>query len=96
MMKTLGLVRELRGSRFKLLEAEVSAARIEAVAAEYADRQDGDREKLERMAGYAQSAQCRWKLLLEYFGEGETVERCGTCDNCLEPLEARIAAPRAS
>jgi ATP-dependent DNA helicase RecQ len=96
MMKTLGLVRELRGSRFKLLAADVPADRIEAVAAEYAGRQDGDREKLERMAAYAQSAQCRWKLLLEYFGDGETVERCGTCDNCVEPLEARIAAPRAS
>ena len=96
MMKTLKLVRELRGSRFRLLEAEVPADRIEAVAAEYAGRQDADREKLERMAAYAQSAQCRWKLILDYFGEVESVERCGTCDNCLEPLEARIASPRAS
>jgi ATP-dependent DNA helicase RecQ len=96
MMKTLGLVRELRGSRFRLLDAEVPADRIEAVAAEYASRQDADREKLERMAAYAQSAECRWKLLLDYFGEAETVDRCGTCDNCVEPLEARIASPRAS
>jgi ATP-dependent DNA helicase RecQ len=92
MMKTLGLVRELRGSRFRLLQAEVPADRIEAVAAEYAGRQDADREKLERMAAYAQSAQCRWKLLLDYFGEVENVERCGTCDNCLEPLDVRLGA----
>jgi ATP-dependent DNA helicase RecQ len=93
MMKTLGLVRELRGSRFKLLQADVPAERMEAVAHEYASRQQADREKLERMAAYAQSAMCRWKLLLDYFKEGESFERCGSCDNCVEPLEARIAPP---
>jgi ATP-dependent DNA helicase RecQ len=47
------------------------------------------------MAAYAQSAQCRWKLLLDYFKEGdvEGFERCGSCDNCLEPPEARLAPP---
>ena len=93
MMKALGLVRELRGSRFKLLAAEVPASRIEDVAREYAGRQKADRDKLERMAGYAQSAMCRWKLLLDYFQEGESFERCGTCDTCREPLESRIAPP---
>ena len=93
MMKTLGLVREGRGSRFKLLAADVPPSRIEDVAREYASRQDGDREKLERMASYAQSAMCRWKLLLEYFREADAIERCGTCDNCIEPPEARIAPP---
>ena len=93
MMKGLGVVRELRGSRFRLLEADVPASRMEDVAQEYAGRQAADREKLERMASYAQSAMCRWKLLLEYFRENDSFERCGTCDNCIEPLESRIAAP---
>ena len=93
MMKGLGLVRELRGSRFRLLEADVPASRMEEVAHEYAGRQAADREKLERMASYAQSAMCRWKLLLEYFQENDSFDRCGTCDNCIEPLESRIAAP---
>jgi len=92
MMKSLGLVRELRGSKFRLLEADVSPARIEEVAKEYVVRQDADREKLERMASYAQSAMCRWKLLLDYFQEGTEFDRCGTCDNCVEPLEQRLAA----
>jgi ATP-dependent DNA helicase RecQ len=92
MMKSLGLVRELRGSKFRLLDADVPAARIEEVAREYAARQDADREKLERMASYAQSAMCRWKLLLDYFEEGDGFERCGTCDNCVQPLEQRLAA----
>ena len=96
MMKTLGLVRELRGSQFSLLEADAPPARIEAVVEEYAGRQNADREKLERMASYAQSAMCRWKLLLDYFEEGQAFERCGVCDNCVEPLERRIAAPAAT
>ncbi|MGH9308506.1 MAG: RecQ family ATP-dependent DNA helicase [Vicinamibacterales bacterium] len=93
MMKTLGLVRELRGSRFRLLQADVPAARIEEVASAYASRQDADRDKLEKMASYAQSAQCRWKLLLEYFKEADTFDRCGSCDNCLAPPELDIAPP---
>jgi ATP-dependent DNA helicase RecQ len=52
-----------------------------------------DRERVERMMAYAQSAQCRWKLLLEYFGEAAEFDHCGTCDNCLDPPEARFAPP---
>jgi ATP-dependent DNA helicase RecQ len=64
----------------------------EVVAKEYASRVDADRRKLEQMAGYAQSAACRWKLLLENFGEAGGFDRCGTCDNCVTPLEQRLRA----
>jgi ATP-dependent DNA helicase RecQ len=93
MMKELGLVRELRGSRFRLMEADVAPAQIEDVARQYAARHDADRQKLERMASYAQSGLCRWKLLLQYFNEADGFERCGSCDNCVEPLEARFTPP---
>ena len=93
MMKELKLVREIRGSRFQLLNGtEPPIERIEEVGRQYAARQEADRTKLERMAQYAQSAACRWKLLLDYFGEGEDFERCGECDNCREPLEQRLRA----
>jgi ATP-dependent DNA helicase RecQ len=93
MMKSLGLVRELRGSQFRLLEEDLPGSRLDEVAREYAARQDADRDKLERMAGYAQAAQCRWKVLLDYFKEGDGFERCGTCDNCLDPPEERLTPP---
>ena len=64
----------------------------ERLAAEYAARQQGDRAKLESMSMYAQSALCRWKLLLDNFNESDGFERCGSCDNCLVPLEQRIRA----
>jgi ATP-dependent DNA helicase RecQ len=93
MMKDMGLVRELRGSKYRLLEREVSTAAVEELGREYAARIEGDRRKLERMAQYAQSPRCRWKELLDYFGEGDAFERCGTCDNCTNPPEVRHTAP---
>ncbi|MBV7534538.1 ATP-dependent DNA helicase [Duganella sp. sic0402] len=50
------------------------------------EKHELDREKLERMIGYAQSGFCRWKLLLDYFGDPlPDFERCCRCDNCLSP-----------
>lgn len=42
---------------------------------------------LEEMALYAESAICRRKQLLHYFGEEYKVGNCGACDNCLNPRE---------
>jgi ATP-dependent DNA helicase RecQ len=43
------------------------------------------RSKVEMLATYARSTQCRWKMILEYFGEAmEMGEECGTCDNCVQ------------
>jgi ATP-dependent DNA helicase RecQ len=93
MMKEVGLVRELRGSRFRLNAKDVGNATIEEIAREYAARMEGDRAKLQRMALYAQTAQCRWKELLSYFGEDGDFDVCGTCDNCTNPPDRRYAPP---
>jgi ATP-dependent DNA helicase RecQ len=45
---------------------------------------------LERMVAYAQSGQCRWRLLLEYLEGAPPDQPCGTCDNC-----RRLAAHHA-
>ncbi|WP_420576258.1 DNA helicase RecQ [Ekhidna sp.] len=42
---------------------------------------------LEEMASYADSAICRRKQLLHYFGEEYTEDNCGQCDNCVHPKE---------
>lgn len=41
---------------------------------------------LEEMAAYAESAVCRRKQLLNYFGE-HLENNCGFCDNCVKPKE---------
>ena len=76
----------------RALIKELRTSDVDVLAREYATRQEADRAKLERIAQYAQSAACRWKLLLDNFGETEGFEQCGTCDNCVTPLEERLRA----
>ncbi len=49
--------------------------------------QDIGKQLLKETAGYAESAQCRRKYLLHYFGEEYPQESCGCCDNCLHPKQ---------
>jgi len=61
--------------------------RIAALAATYGEKAENDREKLERMVFYAQTGLCRWRVMLEYFGEHLDGDRCGHCDNCLRDAQ---------
>ena len=45
------------------------------------------RELLNETVTYAESAVCRHRLLLHYFGEEYEKENCGSCDNCRFPKE---------
>ena len=47
--------------------------------------QDIHKQLLNEVVAYAESSQCRRKLLLGYFGEDYMVDNCGLCDNCLHP-----------
>ena len=47
--------------------------------------QEIGKQLLSETAAYAESAICRRKLLLHYFGEEYLEENCGNCDNCLNP-----------
>jgi ATP-dependent DNA helicase RecQ len=40
---------------------------------------------LNETMAYAESNQCRRKILLNYFGEDYTQDNCGMCDNCVHP-----------
>lgn len=54
--------------------------------------QEIGRQLIKETTAYAESAICRRKLLLHYFGETYSQENCGMCDNCTKPktqLEAK-------
>lgn len=47
--------------------------------------QEIGKQLLQETIAYAESTQCRRKILLNYFGEEYGQENCGACDNCLHP-----------
>lgn len=57
-----------------------------------ATEQEIGRQLLQETAAYAESAVCRRKILLHYFGEETDQENCGSCDNCLNPQTRREAS----
>ena len=55
------------------------------------DKQLSEREVggqlIDEMVAFAESGQCRRKVLMNYFGEKYMADNCGACDNCLHPKE---------
>ena len=93
LLKDLGLVRERRGSKLELLRVDLGGGAIEEMTAQHKIQNASDRGKLEQIMEYGQSARCRWKVLLEYFRQEVPWEQCGTCDNCLHPVEQQVKPP---
>jgi superfamily II DNA helicase RecQ len=66
-----------------LIGGDISNEELQRMAAEYEERANNDRARLAQMMLYGQIGSCRWKFLLDYFGDETAWERCGHCDNCL-------------
>ncbi|HLN72477.1 MAG TPA: ATP-dependent DNA helicase RecQ [Prolixibacteraceae bacterium] len=65
--------------------------RLRITKENFADRKRDYLQRVEAMIHYASSGhKCRSQLLLEYFGETESV-RCGKCDVCMERNELNIS-----
>jgi len=91
LLKDAGYAKQDRSLHYRVVNEQVESDALFRLADEYGRKSEADRQKLERMIFYAQTAFCRWKVLLEYFEEAEDFDRCGTCDNCLDPPEKRVA-----
>lgn len=91
LLKQGGLVGVDDALRFRLLRQRVKRGELDALAKRYRDKHDRDYEALEQMVFYAQTGFCRWKVLLEHFGETVPWSHCGHCDNCVNPPEQHLA-----
>jgi ATP-dependent DNA helicase RecQ len=74
----------------RLQRRDLDAATLDEIMAAYHDKRGQDREGLERMVFYAQTGQCRWRVVLDHLEGQAPFEHCGHCDNC-----RRIAAHEA-
>jgi ATP-dependent DNA helicase RecQ len=86
-LKEAGVVGESRYAKFRLIKTNLGRSEIDQIVQQCVERNKQEHEKLERMMLYGQSTACRWKMLHDYFNEAFPDERCGHCDNCLQPLD---------
>jgi ATP-dependent DNA helicase RecQ len=93
MLAERGLVREERGSRWRVMRGDAAQPELEAAAQAFADRSASDRDRLDRVLAYGRTALCRWWAFFEYFGEERPEAGCGVCDNCILPVADRIRMP---
>lgn len=89
LLKDEKLVRQNRKLEYVPAAGEPRPGVFSRLAQVYVQKQERDKEALEQMVGYAVSGFCRWKLLLDYFGDHVAgFEGCCKCDNCLNPPAA--------
>jgi ATP-dependent DNA helicase RecQ len=83
LLKRHGLVREYRGGSWERLQNHLTSVDLSADLTDYEVRRLQDRAKLRAMINYCQSAQCRTRFILDYFGEDVDADwHCGNCDAC--------------
>ena len=93
LLKRHGLVREYRGSAWeRTSDQRMTDLDLSADLTDYEQRRVQDRVKLRAMIAYCQSAQCRTRYVLKYFGEPIDEEwACGNCDMCSRAEILRFA-----
>jgi ATP-dependent DNA helicase RecQ len=85
LLKRHGLVREHRGGSWERMRPNLTQVDLTADLIDYEDRRARDQAKLRTIIGYSQTAGCRTRYILEYFGEEVEGEwRCRNCDACDE------------
>ena len=97
LLKRHGLVREYRGGLWeRASDSRMTDVDLSADLTDYEQRRLQDRAKLRAMVSYCQSAQCRTRYILQYFGEPVEDEwACGHCDMCTSPIPTRRVSGEA-
>ncbi|MBV9879698.1 MAG: RecQ family ATP-dependent DNA helicase [Gemmatirosa sp.] len=83
LLKRHGKVREHRGLKWERLGDRLTQVDLSADLTDYEERRARDQAKLQAVVDFAQTARCRTRFILEYFGEDVDTEwRCANCDAC--------------
>ncbi|HJV84921.1 MAG TPA: ATP-dependent DNA helicase RecQ [Noviherbaspirillum sp.] len=86
-----GLVEQDNQLDYRLTKRHIKNRELTQLADTYREKSAHDHEALEHIVFYAQTGFCRWKVMLEYFGEHVEWSHCGVCDNCLRPPEQKLS-----
>ncbi len=90
LLKRHGLVREHRDGEWERLPGAGPLTQVDLSAdlLDYEERRARDQQKLQAIVDFAQTAHCRTRYILEYFGEAVDPDwHCGNCDAC-DAMEA--------
>ncbi len=83
LLKKSGYIEPVGRSAYGLTEAVRKNRELVLSLANYETKKSYDQSKLAMMLQYAESAVCRRRFILNYFGEDFERANCGACDNCL-------------
>jgi ATP-dependent DNA helicase RecQ len=95
LLRRLGVLAQDADGGLRALRHGLQKEQLEELGGAYRHKREQDREMLEKMVFYAQTGQCRWRVLLQHLeGESNTPD-CQFCDNCLRlARHARAEAAR--
>jgi ATP-dependent DNA helicase RecQ len=83
LLRSKGVVKEDLSGHLHLLQPDLARDDMARLVRDYEDRDARDRLKLQRMVDYAETRGCRWRYLLDYFGDDDAeTTACGHCDRC--------------
>ena len=91
LLKDGGLIEQDENLDYRLADGDINPAKLAQLLGSYRDKNARDHAALEHMVFYAQTGFCRWKVMLEYFGEHVEWSHCGVCDNCRQPPEQTLS-----
>ena len=79
-----GIIRVERGSRYRLLQPDLTREGLALAGQSYRDRHERDQLKLQQAVEYAEGRACRWLAILKYFDSADEFPdgSCGHCDRC--------------
>ena len=84
LLKKAGFIIASTRAKYKLSEEAKKNPELVLNLHNYETKKAYDQSKLAMMLQYSETASCRRKFILNYFGEDYDERACGACDNCLD------------